>query len=380
MIRRLRVVQVAPPWYPIPPGGYGGIERVIHLLAGGLRRLGHEVVVLGRSGVGAEGVVDLAEEDWSKDLGGVDQAPRLQTYLHRVHAWLRDREVDVVHDHNSVQGVGLAVEAGFCPLLVATAHGPLTPAEMDFYREIGDQAHLVAISEAQRKQAPEVRWLGVAHNAVDVEELDLPDHKEDYLVQLARISPDKGQHVAIEIAKRVGHELVLAGKVAEDSKSRRYFRREIEPHLGSGVTWIEDVAGAEKARLLAQARAMVFPIQWEEPFGIAVVEAMASGTPVLATPRGAMPELIEAGVTGWLGETVDDLVERFAEVEQIDPMACARSARDRFSPERMAASYERAYLSVLGNARTGQPEPVGASSKAGAADVPAALEPAAGSA
>lgn len=139
--------------------------------------------------------------------------------------------------------------------------------------------------------------------------------------------------------------LVLAGKIAEGAQP--YFEEEIEPHLGSQVEWIEDSAGKAKAELLAGARALLFPIQWEEPFGLAMVEAMASGTPVVATPRGAATEIVEEGMTGLLAEDTDGLVAAVRRLDQIDRKRCCEHARDRFSPRRMADGYEAVYRTAI---------------------------------
>jgi glycosyltransferase involved in cell wall biosynthesis len=153
--------------------------------------------------------------------------------------------------------------------------------------------------------------------------------------------------VAIEAARRLGLPLILAGKVDPTPEAQVYFSKRVAPYFGRGVSWIPNVSGAEKAKLLSRARAMVFPLDWEEPFGIAMVEAMASGTPVIAFPRGAAPELIENGVTGFLVNDVDQMVDAYAKAREIDPYECARRARDRFSPARMAAGYEEIYRQAV---------------------------------
>jgi glycosyltransferase involved in cell wall biosynthesis len=191
----------------------------------------------------------------------------------------------------------------------------------------------------------------MVHNAIDPSEYQpvvRAEDKDDYVVQLARINPTKGQHLAIEFARRVGVPLVLAGKV--DPDATEYFEKEIQPHVGNGVEWRENVVGSEKARLLAHARAMIFPIQWEEPFGLAMIEAMVSGTPVLATPRGAAVEIVEPGATGWLADDLDGLVRAYDRLGEIDLQRCAEVTRERFGPEQMGDGY----LSVYEAARLGQ--------------------------
>ena len=347
---RLAVALVAPPWYAVPPDGYGGIEAVIYLLAEGLAKLGHHVTVFGRQG-SHEGfeTVALAPETWAGELGGPKHTARELTYLHAAYLHIKHRAFDIVHEHSGYAGILLASLLDLQSAAVATIHGDLEEADGQFLAAVAGNVELVSISRAQRATVASVRWAATVHNAVDPGALRLGLQPGDYVVDLARICEDKGQHLAIEVARRAGLRLVLAGKV--DEGSDEYFEREVRPHLGAGVEWQENVSGRAKAELLAGAAALVFPIQWEEPFGLAMVEAMASGTPVVATPRGAAVELVDEGVTGCLGEDVEDLVEALERARQIDRNACAAHARERFSPHRMAEEYVGVYLDAIARRR-----------------------------
>jgi glycosyltransferase involved in cell wall biosynthesis len=344
----MRVALVAPPWYPVPPADYGGIERVVYLLGRELLRRGHQVTTFGRRPCAPDlPVRGLADEAWSGDLGRRNEPVRMATYLTRVQRELSKGNFDLVHDHCGTLGVAIELAANGEHLIFSTQHGPVTAAEADFYSEVDDEVGLIAISRAQEAASARLHWHAVVHNAISLDELTFSAEKDDYLIQLARISPQKGQHVAIEIAQAVGLPLLLAGKVGEEPPAQDYFETRIKPALGKGVRWLENVGGEHRATLLARARAMLFPIQWDEPFGMAVVEAMASGTPVLAISRGAMPELIEPGVSGLLGADAQALIDAFGDLSEIDPHACAESARRRFSPETMATAYEAAYRTAL---------------------------------
>jgi glycosyltransferase involved in cell wall biosynthesis len=339
-----RIAMIVSPWYPVPPVGYGGIELMAFNLARELQLRGHQVTLIGQQGSkGPFETVAVAPESWTEQLGTRDQQARECLFLYRAYHLVRRRAFDVIHDHSGLPGILVAATNGLDTPVVATLHGSLTEAEGDFLGAVDGDVHLVAISRSQQEQVAGVKWRRVVHNAVDPSEYRpvCPEEKEDYLMQLARINPSKGQHLAIEVARRVGLRLVLAGKVDPDSAD--YFEREIKPHIGELVTWYENVVGVEKARLLAKARAMIFPIQWEEPFGMAMVEAMVSGTPVIAMARGAASEVVEPGITGWLAEDLDGLVEAYGRIGEIDLKRCVKRATERFGPEQMANGYQSVY-------------------------------------
>jgi glycosyltransferase involved in cell wall biosynthesis len=352
-----RIAIIVSPWYPVPPGGYGGIELMAYNLARELTHRGHKVTLLGRQGSrGAFEAIALAPESWSQQLGTRDQEARQDLFLYRAYETVRRRAFDVIHDNSGLTGILIAAQARLQAPVVATLHGALSEAEGDFLRSVARQVNLVAISRAQQAMVAHVEWRAVVHNAVDPHEytpVTKPEEKENYLVDLARITPDKGQHIAIEVAKRLNMPLVLAGKV--DPDSARYFDEKIKPNLNGLVTWREDVHGREKAELLAKAKAMLFPIQWEEPFGLAMVEAMVSGTPVIAFAHGAAPELIEPGVTGFLAKDVDGMVAAFKDLEKIDLKRCAQVAAERFGPARMADGYLNVYERGIEQARYDEP-------------------------
>jgi glycosyltransferase involved in cell wall biosynthesis len=336
---------IVSPWYPVPPKGYGGIELMAYHLARELQLRGHQVSVIGQQG--SEGpfeTIALAPESWSSQLGTRDQLPRESLFLYRAYDLISRRAFDVVHEHSGLSGILLAASSRLQTPVVATLHGDLTEAEGEFLATIQHRVHLVSISHAQQALVAGVDWRRVVYNAVDPADytpITKHDQKHDYVLQLARISPTKGQHIAIEVARRIGVHLVLAGKV--DPDANEYFEREIKSHLGDTVTWHENVIGEEKQQLLARARAMLFPIQWEEPFGIAMVEAMVSGTPVIAMARGAATEIVEPGVTGWLVDDVDGLVDAYSRIGEIDLERCVQRASERFGPGQMADGYQSVY-------------------------------------
>jgi glycosyltransferase involved in cell wall biosynthesis len=338
----LRIALVAPAWYPLPPKGYGGTELVVYLLHTELRKMGHDVTVFGAQG--SEGdVTMLADAAWSQDLGGQAEAARQATYLARVYAAMAGRRFDVIHDHTGFEGLLLAIQSGLAPVVVHTIHGELTEPMVTFYKEVAARARLCAISLSQAASAPDIKLAGIVHNAVEMPTAPPSVAHERYLIEVARITPDKGQHLAIQVAQRAGRKLILAGKVERSGEGLQYFEEQVEPFLSPTVEYYPNVAGTLKARLISRAAAGIFPLQWAEPFGLAMVECMVAGTPVLALRTGSTPELIEEGVTGFLAEDADDLVEGANRLDEIDRARCATVSRERFSPRHMAERYVAVY-------------------------------------
>jgi glycosyltransferase involved in cell wall biosynthesis len=304
--------------------------------------MGHHVTVFGAEGSEA-GVTMLADAAWSHDLGGPAEAARQATYLARVYEAIAGRHFDVIHDHTGFEGLLLALQSGLAPVVVHTIHGELTEPMVTFYKEVDERARLCAISLSQAASAPDIKLAGIVHNAVELPVAPPSVAHERYLIEVARIIPDKGQQLAIQVAQKAGRKLILAGKVERSAEGMRYFEEHVEPFLGPMVEYYPNVAGAQKTRLISRAAAGIFPLQWAEPFGLAMVECMVAGTPVLALRTGSTPELIEEGVTGFLAEDVDGLVAGANRLDEIDRVSCATVARERFSPRHMAERYVAVY-------------------------------------
>ena len=267
---------------------------------------------------------------------------------HTVNAILRAEQFDVVNDHTGLLGLALGglVRAPFCH----TVHGPLDGRPGELYGRIvalAPQAKLISISLSQRGPMPHLPWIANCPNAIDLSMHPFrrkPDG--DYLLFLGRMSPEKGAHRAVAIALETGLPLKIAAKCRE-LLEQRYYDEFVRPHLSGSIEYVGEVGHAEKIELLMGARALVFPIDWEEPFGLVVIEAMACGTPVVATRRGAVPEIVEHGRTGIL---VDDYREIPAVIEQadgLDPLVLRREVEERFSPEHMVSDYVAAYEATI---------------------------------
>jgi glycosyltransferase involved in cell wall biosynthesis len=347
-LRPLRIAIVAPPWFEIPPNAYGGIELMVYNLVEGLVAQGHEVTLIaaGESHTSARfrATFDRTPAGLGELRGGTIEL----IHASRADRIIRELDLDIVHDHSQA---GPLTAAGRLPPTVVTAHGPASGRLGEYYRSLGDGVRFVAISNAQRASAPEVPWIETVHNGIDVDAYPFRDRKDDFLLFLGRVHPEKGVHLAIETARAVGLPLVIAGKCTEPIEVE-YFAREIEPRLGPGVTYVGVADQVRKRVLMAGARALVFPVCWEEPFGLVMVEAMACGTPVVALDRGAVPEVVSDGLTGYVCDAPDRLPEAVDAVDAIDPKACRAHVRAHFSAQRMTGCYEAVYAKALRGAVT----------------------------
>jgi len=253
---------------------------------------------------------------------------------------------DVVHDH-SLAGPLLA--AARRPPTVVTVHGPVTDDLELYYRSLGESVGLVALSNAQRRAAPDLPWMGTVHNALGLERFPFQDTKGDWVLVLARCAPDKGVHIAIDAAREAGRRVVMALKCGEP-RERDYFEEFVEPRLGPDVDYIGEASTDDKMKLLAGASCLLFPICWEEPFGMVAIEAMACGTPVVAFRRGALPETVLDGVTGVLVSRPEELPAAIQRADSLSPLACREHVERRFSSAGMAAAYEQVYRAAIGAA------------------------------
>lgn len=351
--RPLRVAVVAPPWFELPPAGYGGIESVVADLVDQLVGRGHRVELIGAGRHRTRAAHFHATYDLppSERLG--TPVPEV-THAARAAAVLRAVTVDLVHDH-TLAGPLLALDRRVPT--VATMHGPVVGELGEYYAALGSAVGLVAISESQRRLNPTLNWVGTVHNAVDVSSFPFRSSKDEYLLWLGRFSPDKAPDLAIDAARAVGRPIVLAGKCTEPAE-RAYFARRIAPRLGPGVRYVGEADARRKRTLLCRARALLFPVQWDEPFGMVMIEAMACGTPVVALRRGSVPEVVAHGVTGIVTDRPGELPAAVRAAVRLNPVACRRRAHEHFDLPVMAAGYERVYRRVLADrAGTGARRP-----------------------
>ncbi|XVV00594.1 glycosyltransferase family 4 protein [Actinosynnema sp. CA-248983] len=337
----LRVAVIAPPWLELPPTAYGGIETMCADLVDELTARGVEVVLIavGRNGTAAREFIATSDVPQVERMG-----QNMPDVLHAavLPDILSGLDVGVVHDHSLV---GPLLARGRDEPTVVTAHGPVTGEMGRYYRGLGDSVHLVAVSDAQRAMAADLNWVGTVHNAVHTHLFPFRRDKEDFALFLGRTTPVKGIPEAIAAAGAAGLPLRIAAKCREPDE-QEYFHAVVEPLLGGDVEWLGEVGRADKLRLLAAARCLLFPIQWEEPFGMVMVEAMACGTPVVALRRGSVEEVVAHGETGFVCDDHESLVAALREVGGLSADRCREEVRQRFDAGSMAARYERIYRAV----------------------------------
>lgn len=339
----MRIAVLSPVWFPVPPTGYGGIEWVVALLADGLVDAGHDVTLFasGDSRTRAD-LAAVYETAPSAEIG------RTQVELrHALACFERASDFDVIHDHSGPAAAALA--GAVATPTVHTVHGPLNGEAGELYAQVARVAPhtgLVSVSMNQRAPAPELPWVGNVPNALDFSVYPAQPHRGDYLVFLGRMSPEKGAHRAVAVALEAGLPLKLAGKKREPAE-QRYFSELVEPHLREGqIEYLGEVTHGEKVELLQGARATLFPIDWEEPFGLVMIESIACGTPVIAMRRGSVTEVIEDGRTGVVVDDLGEMADAVAAADALDPSELRRAAEARFSKERMVADYLTVYEGV----------------------------------
>jgi len=342
----VRIAVISPVWFPVPPSGYGGIEWVVSLLADGLAVAGHEVALFasGDSFTKAELVAAYPEAP-SADIGKT--TPELR---HALACYERAGEFDIVSDHSGplAAALGGAVETP----VVHTVHGPLGGADGELYASlarVSPHVGLISVSLNQRKPQPDLPWVANCHNALDLDAYPVHTERGEYLLFLGRMSADKGCHRAVEVAREAGLPLRIAGKMREPAE-REYFETYVAPYLGGGIEYLGETSHGKKVALLQNARATLFPIEWDEPFGLVMIESMACGTPVIATRWGAVPEVIEHGRSGVIVDDYRDMAGALGDADRIEPLECRRWVEEHFSATRMVEDYLAAYEAVASRA------------------------------
>jgi glycosyltransferase involved in cell wall biosynthesis len=345
--RPLRIAMLAPPWISVPSSGYGGVESVVSTLTEALVRSGNDVTLFCAPGSVSRATVEpLLETSHPDEIErALFEADHVAQAFDRVDLARRADPFDVIHDHCGFTGLALANRME--TPLVHTLHGPFTTDTAAFYAHHGHKGTLVGISRAQMASAPSgMQALDPIPNPIDLRAWPLQEHKGDYLLWIGRITAEKGPQRAIAAARAVDVPLVLAGVIQPGQQA--FFDSEIAPHIdGDRVRFVGEVGGSAKHALFAHARGLLMPIRWDEPFGMVVVEALACGTPVIAFPEGAIPELIVEGKTGFLVEDECSMADAIGQLPRIAARDCRAWVAEHCDGDVVAAAYESIYRSVM---------------------------------
>ncbi|OGY50862.1 MAG: hypothetical protein A3B89_04100 [Candidatus Buchananbacteria bacterium RIFCSPHIGHO2_02_FULL_40_13] len=351
--KKLRIAQVAPLWFTIPPKGYGGIERIVSMLTEELMLRGHEVTLFAAPGSQTSAKLvsvfdrSLSEANipWSNPIWNLRN-------LSTAFEMAAKGAFDIIHSH-------LDLWALFFQNLtkvpsIHTMHNPLYRTNADatkddrlqLFTEEASCTNIVFISESARKLAmvdlPKSR---VIYNGIDLEHFRFNKKGGEHFIWIARMNKHKGVENAIAVCERLNIKLLLAGRI--DPTQQEYFEKVIKPHINKKIQYVGELKDSELSDFYGNAKALLYPIEWEEPFGLVVAEAMACGTPVIAYKRGSMEELVKNGESGFVIESdIEKLIEAMGKIDQIDRSAVRRQAKDNFSKERMVDEYEKLYYEL----------------------------------
>ena len=340
----MRIAQVAPLYESIPPTLYGGTERVVSWLTEELVRLGHEVTLFASGdSLTTARLVPGCQRSLRLDPQCVDQMAHHTVMLDRVFS--ESESFDLIHFHVDYSHFPMSRMTGVCQ--VTTLHGRLDLHDLAAVYQRFPEMPVISISDSQRKPLPDANWQGTVHHGLPRQALSLGRGDGGYLAFLGRTSPEKGLDDAIEIAKRAGVPLKIAAKI--DRADREYFEAVIKPLLDHPlIEFIGEIGYAEKNEFLGNAAGLLFPINWQEPFGLVMIEAMACGTPVIAYPRGSVREVIKENVTGLMVAGVEPAVKAVNRLAAIDRGKCREHFEKHFGAERMAREYIKIYERLAG--------------------------------
>lgn len=337
----MRIGLIAPPWVPVPPVSYGGTELVVDNIARGVAALGHEVTLF----TVGESTCPVTR----KHLYPTAVAPMgtsVEEAAHVLAAYEALTDVDVIHDHTILGPLLGTLRAPDRPPVVSTHHGVFTPENRRIFAQIAEHASVTAISRSQAAMAVGVPITAVVHHGIDLDLYRPGPGDGGHLIFLGRMSPDKGVERAVRLAHAARRRLVLVTKIREAAE-QAYFDRVVDPLLDEDDELLVEPPIDVRLDVLGHASALLNPIDWPEPFGLVMIEALAMGTPVVVFPSGAAPEIVDDGLTGFVCRDEDDMLAALGRVSEIDRAACRAAAEQRFSLQRMAADYAELYEGVI---------------------------------
>lgn len=342
----MRIAQIAPIGEAVPPKKYGGTERVVYTLTEHLTKRGHDVTLFASGDSKTSARLLSITPKSLRELNAKDPyGANFLSMLNIGEAYRRQDEFDIIHDHNPYLSLPTALLA--TTPVVMTLHGAISPDSKRLFERLNNKTNpcFVSISRSQRKPAPNLNYIANIPHGLDMN--DFPFSKTDggYLLYVGRLSLEKGVHYAIEVAEFLSLPIIIAAKL--DQVEQPYFNEYIKPKLNEKIRWIGEVDTEERNRLMSKALAFIHPVSWREPFGLALIEAMACGCPVVAFNRGSIPEIIKHGKTGFIAEDVVEMIEHVKNIGKIKRIKCREYALENFNAERMTRQYEEVYEKIF---------------------------------
>jgi glycosyltransferase involved in cell wall biosynthesis len=334
----MHIAMLAPIAWRTPPRHYGPWESVASLLTEGLVARGHDVTLFATADSQTSATLHaVCPRGYEEDRALI---PKVWECLHISELFEHADAYDLIHNHFDF--LPLTYTGQTTTPVVTTIHGFSSPGILPVYKKYNGKVFYVSISDADR--SPELDYIKTIHHGIDIQQFDFQPAPDDYLLFFGRIHPDKGTREALDIARACRKKLILAGIIQDQAYYDQYVASRID---NDRVVYIGSVGPAERNRLLGNARALLHPIQFNEPFGLSVIESMACGTPVIAFSKGSMPELVETGKSGFLVNNVDEAIEAVARIEDIDRAYCRRRVERHFTIDRMIDDYMQVYETVL---------------------------------
>lgn len=342
----MKIAQLSSLIERVPPKGYGGAERVVHYLTEELVRRGHSVTLFATADSKTKAKLVPSAPHPLREMHTADAAAF--TILNIAKAYKNAKDFDIIHNHLDYFALPVAY---LSPTpTITTLHGPITLEHGNIYEEYKD-SNFVSISNAQRKGKNNLNWLGTVYNGIPLEEIPFSENHKDYLLIVGRISLEKGTHIAMEIAMTLDKELIIAAKL--DKADNDYFNQYVAPLLYSNkIRWVGEVDDKERNKLMSQALCMLHPITWAEPFGLTIIEAMATGCPVIAFNKGSIPEIIADEKTGFIVEKEKDMIKVISKVNSISRRRCRQHVEKNFNLKRMVDGYEKLYYEIVNDQKT----------------------------
>jgi glycosyltransferase involved in cell wall biosynthesis len=343
----MKIAYLAPFEERVPPVKYGGTELMVYNIVEGMVRKGHDVTLLASGDSKTSAKLIHVFERHLRSYPCFDNEEYFNALkligIGRIMSFLTDNKFDIIHNHFGWR---------LLPFLeflkdpcVTTLHSPLDDSyKLEVYKRYLDHKY-ISISKNQQKPLPEMNIIANVYNGIDLSKYEYSDKPKNYYAFLGRISHDKGPEKAVRIAKKAGVKLLIGAKKCPENE---FFKREVKPYIdGKNIKLLGEVGHKEKIKLLKNAKALLFPIQWEEPFGLVMIEAMACGTPVIAFRRGSVPEIVKDGKTGFIVNNVGEAVNALKKIDIIDRKECRKHVERNFSEEKMVNDYEKVYKKVL---------------------------------